>query len=58
MVSTYIGSSKFNKNMTFDSISCGDFKMHNYPHVTVVEVCSVSIWNFLALKSFINNNIY
>ena len=31
MVSTYIGSSKFNKNMTFDSISCGDFKMHNYP---------------------------
>ena len=33
MVSTYIGSSKFNKNMTFDSISCGAFKIHNYPWV-------------------------
>ena len=30
MVSTYIGSSKFNKNMTFDSISRGAFKIHNY----------------------------
>jgi len=35
MVSTYIGSSKFNKNMTFDSISCGAFKIHNYRGVVV-----------------------
>jgi len=35
MVSTYIGSSKFNKNMTFDSISRGAFKIHNYRIVNI-----------------------